>query len=84
MSIQEHDLSNNELTKNFGTRLAFIRIKKSMTQEQLAEAAEISTDFLSLIERGLRAPSFLTLERLARALGVEVKELFIFDHMTDI
>ena len=50
-----------------------------MTQEQLAEAADISVDFLSLVERGVNAPSFATLGRLADALGVPEKELFEFD-----
>ncbi len=63
----------------FGKRVANIRVGHSMTQEQLAEAATISLDFLSLIERGQRGPSFPTMERLSRALGVEVKELFNFD-----
>lgn len=49
-----------------------------MTQEQLAEAADISVDFLSLVERGVNAPSFTTLERLADALGVPEKDLFEF------
>ena len=50
-----------------------------MTQEQLAEASNISVDFLSLVERGKSGPSFEVLERLAGALGVPVKDLFDFD-----
>jgi transcriptional regulator with XRE-family HTH domain len=38
----------------------------------------VSVDFLSLLERGINAPSFETLERLARALKVRVVELFNF------
>jgi hypothetical protein len=33
-----------------------------MTQERFAEALDISVDFLSLIERGISAPSFETLD----------------------
>lgn len=36
-------------------------------------------DFLSLIERGRNAPSFETLERIARRLKIPVAELFNFD-----
>lgn len=50
-----------------------------MTQEQLAEASNISVDFLSLIERGKSGPSFEVIERLAEALEVPVKDLFDFD-----
>lgn len=49
-----------------------------MTQEEFAEAAEISVDFLSLVERGINAPSFETLERFARVLEINVTELFTF------
>lgn len=41
-----------------------------MTQEEFAEAAGISVDFLSLVERGVNAPSFETLEEFARVLKV--------------
>jgi hypothetical protein len=33
-----------------------------MTQEQFAETLNISVDFLSLVERGINAPSFETLD----------------------
>lgn len=55
-----------------------MRLTRDMTQEQLAEAASVSVDFLSLVERGINAPSFETLERLARALKVGVVQLFDF------
>ena len=48
------------------------------TQEELASRAEISVDFLSLIERGINAPSFENIEKLAKALGVSVRVLFDF------
>lgn len=50
-----------------------------MTQEQFAETLEMSVDFLSLMERGISAPSFETLERMAKRLRLSVAELFTFD-----
>lgn len=69
----------DDLKKQFGVRLRLLRIQQQMTQEQLAAAANISVDFLSLIERGKNSPSFANLEKLARALKVPVQELFNFD-----
>ena len=69
----------NDLRNKFGARLRTLRIQKQMTQEQLAAAANISVDFLSLVERGKNSPSFPNIERLAQALGVPVRELFKFD-----
>jgi transcriptional regulator with XRE-family HTH domain len=68
-----------DLKMQFGKRLRDLRKQKGMTQEQLAEEASISVDFLSLVERGINAPSFDTLEKLSRALNVPVKQLFDFD-----
>jgi len=49
-----------------------------MSQERFAEVLEISVDFLSLIERGRNAPSFETLDKIAKRLRVPVAELFTF------
>lgn len=69
----------NNLKKRFGEQLRNLRKHNGMTQEQFAEKALISVDFLSLLERGINAPSFETLERLALALDVPIKQLFEFD-----
>jgi transcriptional regulator with XRE-family HTH domain len=50
-----------------------------MTQEQFPETLDTSVDFLSLIERGRNAPSFETLERMAKRLRLSVAELFTFE-----
>jgi Helix-turn-helix len=42
---------------------AQIRHERKLTQEQFAEHVGVSVDFLSLIERGINAPSFETIER---------------------
>jgi transcriptional regulator with XRE-family HTH domain len=67
------------LRKAFGNRLRSIRYERKLTQEQLAEHVGISVDFLSLIERGINAPSFETIERMAKRLRVPVKALFDFE-----
>ena len=69
----------NDLKKQFGVRLRLLRLHRQMTQEQLAAAANLSVDFLSLIERGKNTPSFNSLEKLAQALKMPVQELFNFD-----
>ena len=77
--MPESSQNMNDIKKQFGVRLRILRSRNQMTQEQLAGAADISVDFLSLIERGRNAPSFNNLEKLARALKVSVQELFNFD-----
>lgn len=66
----------SELRAQFGQRLRYLRRQRNLTQEQLAEAAAISVDMISNIERGINAPSFETIEKLARTLSIPVKALF--------
>lgn len=49
-----------------------------MTQERLAEVVGCSVEFISLVERGVNAPSVAGLEGFAKALRVEVRDLFDF------
>ena len=53
-----------------------IRAQRQMTQEQFAETLDVSVDFLSLIERGRNAPSFETLDKIAKRLRMSVADLF--------
>ncbi len=66
------------LRKRFGQRLREIRATQRMTQEEFAELVGMSVDFLSLIERGRNAPSFETLDRIAKKLKLPVADLFTF------
>jgi len=49
-----------------------------MTQQQFAELLDISIDFLSLVERGLNAPSFESIEAFSIILGIPVRDFFDF------
>lgn len=60
------DLDNHQI----GGRIRTIRLKNGMTQEQLAEAANLSVPYISHIERGFKRPSLETLMRVAGALHV--------------
>ena len=67
------------LQKKLGKRIASLRKNRKLTQEQIAEALGCSVEFVSLVERGVNAPSVAGLEKFAKILKVEVKELFIFE-----
>lgn len=51
------------------------RKKAGFSQEKLAERANLSTVFISRIERGVESPSVDNLVKIAHALGVQVHEL---------
>jgi len=67
------------LQRQLGQRIAELRRQRRLTQERLAEAVGCSVEFISLVERGVNAPSVAGLEKFAKALKVEVKELFTFE-----
>jgi len=53
-----------------------------MTQEQLAEASELSAYFVGSIERGQATVSVRSLEQVSRALRIPLQDLFVLseDH----
>lgn len=67
------------LQRELGQRIAALRKARKLTQEQLAEALGCSVEFISLVERGVNAPSVAGLEKFAKVLKVEVKGLFTFE-----
>lgn len=70
------DSKETKYLKAFGKRVAEIRRKRGLTQEQLAELAEMTTLSLGFIEQGRRWPRLATIHRLANCLEVSVSELF--------
>lgn len=64
--------------RSLGKRIAALRRARGLSQETLAEKSGYSTEFISLVERGINAPSVDGLDKIASALGVKIKELFDF------
>jgi transcriptional regulator with XRE-family HTH domain len=59
----------------FGKRLRQLRRDAGWTQEQLAEAAGITTTYTSDLERGTKVPSLTVVLRISRAFKMSVAEL---------
>ena len=66
------------LQGRFGRRLRELRRERGLSQSTLAERADITPEHVSRIERGVVSPSLEVMDRLAEALGVELKALFEF------
>lgn len=68
-----------DIGKNLATRIRQLRLSKNLTQEQLADQAEIDASVLSRIERGQRTNMRLeTLNKIVAALDVDYSTLFAF------
>lgn len=59
---------NNLIQRQFGLRLKELRDAKGMTQEELAEKAELFRTYLSRIETGSANPTLTVMHQLARAV----------------
>lgn len=68
--------------KLLGKQIADLRKAKGLSQADLAAKSDYSTEFVSLVERGLNAPSVAGLARIAKALKVDIKDLFDFGRGT--
>src|SRR5271157_3330692 len=66
--------------KLIGIRLREIRKKHEYSQEQVAELADIASNYLSRIELGKENPTVDTLLKLARLYEVELWELVDYGH----
>ena len=68
------------LCRHFGLKVAALRKDKDLPQDELAFMAGISTSYLSAIERGVTDTTISTAKRIAKALEVDLYELFIFQN----
>jgi len=64
-----------EAVVHIGDRLRGLRIRRAMTQDELADAAGIAKNTVNRIERNHTEPRPPTLRKLADALGVDPAEL---------
>ena len=62
-------------TAYFRRRLVYLRRKALLTQEALAEKADLSRNYIGLLESGQRRPSLQTVMQLQKALGVRLQDL---------
>lgn len=59
-----------------GEKLKELRVLKGLTQEELADRAELSKGFISQLERDLTSPSIATLMDILQCLGTSIGEFF--------
>ena len=64
-----------DIRTRLGAAVKALRARRRLTQEQLAERSGLSYKFVGEIERGDANPTFLTLERVAKALAVPMSTL---------
>jgi len=56
-------------------QLKKLRTQRNLTQDSLAKKARISREYVARLEGGRQDPTLSTLQKLAKALKVEVEDL---------
>lgn len=72
-------IRDKKFLKTLGTHIKDIRLKKAMSQEDLANDADIPISQIGRIERGEINPTVSTLYAIAKALEIHHRELFDFN-----
>lgn len=71
-------MDKKELLLKLGNKIRYERMRKDLSQEELAELANINMRSVSTIECGITDIKFTTLTKIAEALGVETTSLIDF------
>ena len=69
-------MEKQEINVRFGNRMRELRARYGISQEELALRSELNRTYIGDIERGEKAPSLITLSKIANGLGITLKELF--------
>ena len=66
-----------DIASQVGLAVRALRDEAGLSQEELADRAELDRTYISGIERGRRNPSVRSLQRVSNALGVTLDLIFI-------
>jgi transcriptional regulator with XRE-family HTH domain len=72
--------ANKKLLKALGKRIKALRMKQNISQSQLAFESGLHRDQIGRIELGKQNSSISTLEAIATAFSIGLKELLDFDY----
>jgi transcriptional regulator with XRE-family HTH domain len=65
-----------EILKRFGERIRISRIRKGLTQEQLAKLLDSHENYLGALERGEKNVTLKVVEKIVKELDISLEELF--------
>ena len=72
------NIKNKKVVEAIGARLRSLRIDKGLSQEDLANEADVPLSQIGRIERGENNPTISTLYVISEALGIDLKKLVDF------
>ena len=76
-------MNKNELLKHFGKNVKIERIKKDLTQEQLAEIMNVGSNYVARIESGKQNMSLAKVLELSTHLKTDINNLLNFHELNN-
>ena len=70
-------MQNEELIK-LGQNVRLKRTAQNLTQNELSTLAKVDRNYIGMLERGERNPSYLSLLKIANGLNISITELLTF------
>ena len=83
-TVKSPQPAETSIEVDLGARIRALRLARGLTLRRIAADAGVTESFLSQVERGVAAPSIATVQRIARALGQSIAELFAADERAGI
>lgn len=81
--ISEEELTSLPISSLISLRMYNLRIEKSFTQEELALEANVDRAYIGQIERCEKNVTVFTLQKIAKSLGVDVREFLDFSKLVN-
>lgn len=69
-------MDNKEILVRFGKNVRIIRKGRNLSQEELSFKADLHRTYIGMIERAEKNITLINIEKIAKALNVDIKELF--------
>lgn len=69
-------MAKNSIQIQFGKKVRELRLERGYSQEAFAFECQLHRTYIGCIERGEKNITITNIEKIAKALGVEISQLF--------
>jgi transcriptional regulator with XRE-family HTH domain len=74
--IEIYSMDNKKMLIKFGEKVRSLRKERNLSQEELSFRAELHRTYIGMIERAEKNITLINIEKIAKALDVDIKKLF--------
>ena len=69
-------MSKKKILVDFGDKIRVLRKEQGISQEELSYKADLHRTYIGMIERAEKNITLVNIDKIAKALNVDLKELF--------